>query len=175
MPKNFEPKVRIGFTQSPERYKEFFVWKIYFDPKCCFGQKKLKIDGTFKNCPWGYGTIYAKVQNFLGLYNFFQNNISFILFRAPKKCTFDNAAAQLSPRDRKCFAQIRKRLKKWKKNLTPNSFPWKVRLARRVQFCKPFPRKIRQKWSWINQNTKRTKKLHIFQKNYLTGKRSLDT
>ena len=72
MPKNFEPKVRIGFTQSPERYKEFFVWKIYFDPKCCFGQKKLKIDGTFKNCPWGYGTIYAKVQNFLGLYNFFK-------------------------------------------------------------------------------------------------------
>ena len=125
MPKNFEPKVRIGFTQSPERYKEFFVWKIYFDPKCCFGQKKLKIDGTFKNCPWGYGTIYAKVQNFLGLYNFFQNNISFILFRAPKKCTFDNAAAQLSPWDRKCFAQIRKRLKNWKKKSHTKQFSLK--------------------------------------------------
>ena len=97
MPKNFEWKVRTGFAQSPKLLRKFFVWRIYFNPNCCFGQKNSKINGTSKNCPWGYGTIYSKVRNLLGLYTFFQNNISVILFRPWEKCTFDNAAAQLSP------------------------------------------------------------------------------
>ena len=50
-------------------------------------------------------------------------------------------------------------VEKLKKNLTPKGFLRKDPLARRVQFCKPCRRKISQKGSWINQNTKRTRKM----------------
>ena len=61
-----------------------------------------------------------------------------------------------------------------KKNLTPVVFPRKDPLAPKVQFCKPCLRKFSRKWSWINQNTKRTNEIcTLFTKK--TGKRSLDT
>ena len=60
------------------------------------------------------------------------------------------------------------------KNLIPVVFPRKDPLAARVQFCKPCLRNFCRKWSWINQNTKRTNKICTLLTKK-TGKRSLDT
>ena len=98
---------------------------------------------------------------------FFQNKNFLNLFRWRKKCTFDMAGTQLSPKDRKSFGEIGNGWRIERKILKPNVFPRKDCLAHRVQFCKPCRTKISQKWSWINQNTKNTQKSTIFnRKNY---------
>ena len=92
--------------------------------------------------------------------------IQFFKTKFPSFCSAGGKSALLTRlphslrhKNGKVFAQTRKRLKKWKKNLTPIVFPRKDLLARRVQFCKPCLRKFSRKWSWINQNTKMTNKI----------------
>ena len=138
--------------------------------------QKIKFDETFKNCHWGSRMIYPKVRKLSKVYAFFQNNFSLILFRWRENALLTILPHSFRHKTEKFSLKAGNGWRIEKRNLTPKVLPRKDPLTRRVQFCKPCLRKFSQKWSWINQDTKRTKKIcTIFRTENFTGIRSLDT